>query len=137
VLEKSRRAAEPVQPRQAVTRERSPDQEEGEGEGEAEERESIDHESDAHWDSPIGTDKSTWSPEFVDIREDRVVLFGTVGPSAQEFVYRIKATNKGKYVVPPAFAESMYERSVWARTLAGTMIVEEKKTVEKQQGKEK
>ncbi len=139
VLEKSRRAAEPVQPRQAVMRERSPEQEEGEGEedGEAEERESIDHESDAHWDSPIGTDKSTWSPEFVDIREDRVVLFGTVGPSAQEFVYRIKATNKGKYVVPPAFAESMYDRSAWARTLAGVMMVEEKKAEEKQEGKGK
>jgi hypothetical protein len=137
VLEKSRRTAEQIEPRQSISRERSPEQEEGESEGEAEERESIDNESDAHWDSPIGTDRSTWSPEFVDLREDRVVLFGAVGPSAQEFVYRIKATNKGKYVVPPAFAESMYDRSVWARTLAGTMVVEEKKADEKQQAKGK
>lgn len=139
VLEKSRRASEAVQPRQSVMREHSPEQEEGEGEGEGEVSEiaAEEHESESHWDSPIGTDKSTWSPEFVDIREDRVVLFGAVGPSAQEFVYRIKATNKGKYVIPPAFAESMYDRSVRAITKAGTMVVEEKKAEEKQQGKGK
>jgi uncharacterized protein YfaS (alpha-2-macroglobulin family) len=60
------------------------------------------------------------------------VLFGSVGNSMQEFVYRIKATNKGKYAIPPAYAESMYDRSVRARTLPGTMIVEEKKKEEKQ-----
>ncbi len=65
-----------------------------------------------------------------------MVLFGSVGDSALEFVYRIKATNKGKYVIPPAFAESMYNRAVRARTLPGTMVVEEKKE-EKQQDKGK
>ena len=70
-----------------------------------------------------------------DIREDRVVLFGSVGSSAQEFVYRIKATNKGKYVIPPAFAESLYDRMVRARTLPGTMVVEDVKKEEKQEGK--
>lgn len=45
-------------------------------------------------------------------------------------MYRIKATNKGKYVIPPAFAESMYNRAVRARTLPGVMIVEEKKKEE-------
>jgi hypothetical protein len=45
--------------------------------------------------------------------------------------------NKGRYVIPPAFAESMYDRAVRARTLPGTLIVEEKKNVEeKLQGKE-
>jgi hypothetical protein len=53
-------------------------------------------------------------------------------------VYRIKATNKGRYTIPPAFAESMYNRMVRARTLSGTMVVEEKKKEEeKQQIKEK
>ena len=89
------------------------------------------HDEGPGWVSPIGTDASTWKPDFVDIREDRVVLFGSVGDSAQEFVYRIKATNKGKYSVPPAFAEAMYDRAVRARTLPGTMIVEEKKKEEK------
>ena len=76
--------------------------------------------------APIGTDASTWQPDFVDIREDRVVLFGSVGDSAQEFVYRIKATNKGKYTIPPAFAESMYDRAVRARTVPDVMVVEDR-----------
>jgi len=116
VIEKSRPASRPTQ----VQEERS---EEGEGE----DGRSGGRENRRRWDSPIGTDASTWQPDFVDIREDRVVLFGSVGDSAQEFVYRIKATNKGKYVIPPTFAESMYDRTVRARTLPGTMTVEEKK----------
>ena len=62
-----------------------------------------------------------------------MVLFGSVGSSAQEFVYRIKATNKGKYIIPPVSAESMYDRAVRARTLSGTMVVEEKKAEAKQE----
>jgi alpha-2-macroglobulin len=104
-----------------------------EGEGEGGEEQPGEQESQKRWDSPIGTDASTWQPDFVDIREDRVVLFGSVGDSAQEFVYRIKATNKGKYMIPPAFAESMYNRAVRARTLPGTMVVEEQKREEKKE----
>jgi uncharacterized protein YfaS (alpha-2-macroglobulin family) len=128
VIEKSRPASKPAQ----LQEQRS---EEGAGEGG--EGQSGEQESRKRWDSPIGTDASTWQPDFVDIREDRVVLFGSVGDSAQEFVYRIKATNKGKYVIPPAFAESMYDRTVRARTLPGVMIVEEQKKEEKQEPKGK
>jgi uncharacterized protein YfaS (alpha-2-macroglobulin family) len=52
-----------------------------------------------------------------------VVLYGWVGPEAQEFVYRIKATNRGTFVLPPPFAESMYDRSVKARGLPGVVKV--------------
>lgn len=118
VIEKSRPASKPTQ---------AQEQRSEEGEGEGGEGRSGESGSRKKWDSPIGTNASTWQPDFVDIREDRVVLFGSVGDSAQEFVYRIKATNNGKYVIPPAFAESMYNRAVRARTLPGTMMVEEKK----------
>ena len=105
------------------------DEDEGEGEGEEEyhAKPAVHHDPPARWVSPIGTEQSTWHPEFVDIREDRVVLFGSIGSSMQEFVYRIKATNKGKFTVPPAHAESMYDRTVRARSLPGVMIVEEQK----------
>ncbi len=79
------------------------------------------------WYSPITSPKSTWTPEYVDIREDRVVIFGTVSDSAQEFVYRIKATNKGSFVVPPVFAEAMYDRSIQGRSVSGKIIVEANK----------
>ena len=42
----------------------------------------------------------------------------------KEFVYRIKATNKGKYVVPPIFAEAMYDRAAQARALGAKIVVE-------------
>ncbi len=67
------------------------------------------------WSSPIGLSSSSWRPEYADIREDRVVIYGTVTPEVREFVYRIKATNAGKFAIPPAYAESMYDRTLQAR----------------------
>jgi hypothetical protein len=89
---------------------------EGEGEGEGGE--------EARYKAPIGGPKSTWNAEYVDIREDRVVLYGYVEKDAKIFVYRIKATNTGSFVVPPTFAESMYDRSIQARSLGGRIVVE-------------
>jgi uncharacterized protein YfaS (alpha-2-macroglobulin family) len=64
-----------------------------------------------------------WRPQFVDTREDRVVIYGSVGGSVQEYVYKVKAVNRGVFSYPPAFAESMYDRSVQARGLAGVVTV--------------
>jgi alpha-2-macroglobulin len=72
---------------------------------------------------PVGLESSTWHPDYADVREDRVVLYGTVGPEAREFVYRVKATNRGTFVLPPAFAESMYDRKVRARGLPAQVKV--------------
>jgi len=71
------------------------------------------------WRSPIGLASSTWEPEYADIREDRVVIYGTASPDVREFVYRIKATNAGKFIVPPAYGESMYDHTVQARSPGG------------------
>jgi len=119
VIEKSRPAAAPVQSREEVF-------EEEEGDKYVDDHEEGVRDEGSRWVSPIGTESSTWSPDFVDIREDRVVLFGTVGPKAQEFVYRVKATNKGTFAVPPLYGECMYDRTVKARALPGTITVEEK-----------
>jgi hypothetical protein len=50
--------------------------------------------------------------DYADIREDRVVFFGTATANATEIVYRIKATNVGTYIVPPIYATSMYNPKV-------------------------
>lgn len=63
-------------------------------------------------------------PDFADLREDRVVVYGRASDSIQEYSYRIKATNAGSYVVPPAFGMSMYEPQVRARGVAGRIGVE-------------
>ncbi len=67
-----------------------------------------------------------WLPDFADNREDRVVVYGSVRNEFQEFVYRIKATNAGTFVVPPAYGESMYEPKIRGRSL-GTKITVGKK----------
>jgi alpha-2-macroglobulin len=61
--------------------------------------------------------------QYADPREDRVVFYGRVDRNVQEIVYRIKATNVGRYAVPPAYGEAMYERSVRARSAAGKIEV--------------
>jgi uncharacterized protein YfaS (alpha-2-macroglobulin family) len=61
---------------------------------------------------------------FVDFREDRVVVYGQGSPDIGEFRYRLKAVNRGKFVVPPAFGESMYDRSIHYRGTAGSIEVE-------------
>ena len=54
------------------------------------------------------------------------MIYGSVSSDVQEFVYRIRATNAGTFVVPPAYGESMYERDVQARSLADKLTVEKK-----------
>lgn len=52
--------------------------------------------------------------DYSDVREDRVIFFGSVSPTSNEIVYRIKAINTGEYTVPPIFAESMYDQGIQA-----------------------
>jgi uncharacterized protein YfaS (alpha-2-macroglobulin family) len=66
--------------------------------------------------------RSTWQIHYADVREDRVVFYGNLTADFSELSYRIKATNSGRFVVPPAYAESMYERGVQARSAGGQSI---------------
>jgi alpha-2-macroglobulin len=65
---------------------------------------------------------STWAPTYTDVREDRVVIYGSATPDVQEFIYRIKASSAGRFIVPPAYGESMYDRRVQARAPGGAML---------------
>lgn len=58
---------------------------------------------------------STFVPRHVEPREDRVLLYGNVGSGMQEFRYKIRAGNAGRFAVPPVVAEAMYERGVFAQ----------------------
>ena len=70
-----------------------------------------------------GTADSSWSPDYADLREDRVLLYGDIGSDLQAIVYRIKATNRGTFSVPPAYLKSMYDPKVSARTGSRTIAV--------------
>ena len=74
--------------------------------------------------------QSSWNIEYADVREDRVVFYGAISKDVGEISYRIKATNAGHFVVPPAYAEALYERNVQARSASGqslTVTAAEKK----------
>lgn len=65
--------------------------------------------------------------QYADMREDRVVFYTHHGyvdtADIAEIVYRIKATNVGSYVIPPAYGEAMYDRSVLGRSASGRIEV--------------
>lgn len=51
-----------------------------------------------------------WRADYVDVREDRVVFYGSVGPTSREFRYKVKLTAAGTFVVPAAYIEAMYDK---------------------------
>lgn len=73
---------------------------------------------------PVGVpDKSNWTPYHVDLRDDRLVLYGYATKDAATFIYRVRATNAGVFQVPPAFAEGMYNRTITGLSPAGKLEV--------------
>lgn len=67
--------------------------------------------------------KGTAACDYVDVREDRAVFYATIPTTVQTITYQIKATNRGEFVVPPPYAESMYERGINARGVASKITV--------------
>ena len=64
-----------------------------------------------------------WRADYVDLREDRVVFYGSFTKQVTELSYKAKLTSSGSFVIPPTYAESMYDRSVRAITTAGKFNV--------------
>ena len=89
---------------------------EGEGEGESEGGEGT-------WTPTFGQAVGEWSPDYGEVREDRVNVYGLADASAREFVYTVKATAVGSFAMPPAYGEGMYDRSVRAWSQAGRIVV--------------
>lgn len=69
--------------------------------------------------SSVARTATGWRADYVDIREDRVVYYGNFNSSVRELSYRVKLTAAGEFVIPPSYAESMYDRSVRAISAAG------------------
>lgn len=64
------------------------------------------------------------STEFVDYRDDRVVIYASLNRDVTEFRYKLKAINRGQFVVPPCFGEFMYDRQIQYRGMAQKITVE-------------
>ncbi len=67
-----------------------------------------------------------WIPVYVDIREDRIVLFGTFTKKLSTFTYKVKAVNSGTFAVPPLFAEAMYDKKIWAYKPHEAVVIKDK-----------
>ena len=80
-------------------------------------------ENDRSWACTFCIARTAWSLRYADPREDRVVFYGAIDGRMQEIVYRIRATNVGSYVLPPAYGEAMYDRTARARSAAGQIEV--------------
>ena len=96
---------------------RTGNESEGEGEGEGE----GEHAASA-WTPNFG-EALGWSPDYAEVREDRVNVYGLADASAREFVYKVKATAAGSFAVPPAYGEGMYDRAVRAWSQPGKIVV--------------
>jgi uncharacterized protein YfaS (alpha-2-macroglobulin family) len=67
-----------------------------------------------------GTD---WAPQYIDRRDDRVILYGNVTKDAATYVYKVRATNAGVFQSPPAFAEGMYNRQITGMSQASKLEI--------------
>jgi len=92
-------------------------------EEDSDDSEEMEEGASASWQSPLAAAGSTWAPDYSDIREDRVVIYGSASLDVQEFVYQIKATNTGSFIIPPAYGEAMYNREVQALSVSDQKLV--------------
>ncbi|MCQ8105568.1 alpha-2-macroglobulin family protein [Methylomonas sp. SURF-2] len=69
--------------------------------------------------------KPLWQPQYIDVQEDRLVLFGHLDGGEKYFEFRLKPLNSGTYQVPPVFAEGMYDTEIMYRGLGDTIVVDE------------
>jgi len=73
--------------------------------------------------SSISRTARGWRADYMDVREDRVVYYGSFDSKVRELTYRVKLTSAGEFVIPPSYAESMYDRSIRSISKGGTFKV--------------
>jgi hypothetical protein len=65
-----------------------------------------------------------WSTDHMNLRDDRVEVFGPLGAKDErKIAYALRAVSAGRFAVPPAEAEVMYDPSYWARAEGGVVEV--------------
>ena len=60
---------------------------------------------------------------LVDVREDRVNLYASVGKDMVEYTYKIKAVSKGRFKVPGIFARGLYRTDLTGQGASGQIEV--------------
>ncbi len=53
--------------------------------------------------------RNTYKPQYTDIRDDRLILYGELAQGKDEhFYYAVRAVTAGEFILPPIRAEAMY-----------------------------
>jgi uncharacterized protein YfaS (alpha-2-macroglobulin family) len=65
---------------------------------------------------PLAQPGSDMEVSYVEPREDRVLIYAMANRDVQQYIYRIRPTNTGRFIVPPEYAASMYDRTLRAYT---------------------
>ena len=82
--------------------------------------------------APILTDQgkakgeSGFRPDFIDTREDRIIVYGAISKDLQKIRYKLKATNVGVFKLPATLVEDMYHRENRAVGDEQVLVVERK-----------
>lgn len=71
-----------------------------------------------------GSTKGSFRPEYIDVREDRLVLYGSAGSSVTDFVFPVNAVNKGSFRIPVQYAEGMYNPDYYSIFPGETFVIE-------------
>lgn len=73
---------------------------------------------------PWASELSLWSADHMNVRDDRVEVFGSLpGGSTRSVVYAVRAVTSGSFTLPAVQAEAMYDPDVWARRAGETVEV--------------
>jgi len=125
VLPTPEQAAEDTGDETASESEEGGEYTEGEGDGEGEAAGSTEPAATVSFIPGFSGEpgQSTWRAEFADLRDDRVVVYGSLTKDMVTFTYRVRATNTGLYQTPAAYAEAMYQPNIFARTKASKFSV--------------
>lgn len=70
------------------------------------------------------TDAAT--PDYIDIRDDRVLMFTSAGGQAKNYYYMVRAVSPGDYQLGPVQADAMYNGAFHSYNGAGTITILDK-----------
>lgn len=73
--------------------------------------------------SSVSRTAYNWKADYVDVREDRVVYYGDFDSTVRDLIYKVKLSSAGDFVIPPSYAESMYDRSIRSVSKSGSFKV--------------
>ncbi|MDP4173368.1 MAG: MG2 domain-containing protein [Bacteroidota bacterium] len=67
--------------------------------------------------------KSTLNVKYMDVRDDRLILFTDLDGQTKDYYYFIRVVNKGKFQLPVISAEAMYDPGISSSNGRGSVLV--------------